>query len=88
MCVELIIGTTLFPLNHKPEIGERFKRFGAPVDGDGVAEAGRGEPCGSGMHSFRRSLQQYIEAASGSRAMISCFGFSESINPAYSLETE
>ncbi len=55
--------------------------LGAPVDGEGVS-VGEKDPCGSGIHSRRRSLWQQIEAASGSSAMISCFGLSGDTRPA------
>lgn len=35
------------------------------------------------MHSRKRSFRQKMEAASGSSAMISCFGLSSLTKPAY-----
>ncbi len=52
------------------------------MEGEGVPEAGR-ELCGSEIISLKRNFLQYIEAASGSRAIMSCLGFSTVTNPAY-----
>jgi len=58
--------------------------FGAPVEGEGVSDGEMG-PWGSGMHSRSRSLWQQIEAASGSRAMISCLGLCGETRPAWQV---
>ena len=55
--------------------------FGAPVEGEGVSDGEMG-PWGSGMHSRSRSLWQQMDAASGSRAMMSCLGLSAETRPA------
>lgn len=56
--------------------------FGAPVDGEGEGETERAGIV-SAIHSLILSLRQKMDAASGSRAMISCLVVVGVIRPAY-----